>query len=250
MAELFNIYCDESCHLENDNIPVMVLGAVWCLHDRVKEVSCRVRDLKKRYGLLDQNELRGTTDEPFEIKWSKVSESKKDFYLALVDYFFDDDDLHFRGIIIDKRRLNHAVFMQTHDTWYYKMIFRLVEPVVNPEHNYNIYLDIKDTRSEVKRSKLEGVLRNTRYDPRGVIVRRVQQIRSNESEIMQLTDLIMGAIAYHNRRQWGDLRECKTLNTGKLNVVYRIQERSGTSLLSTTWLREPKLNILRWEPRD
>ena len=30
MAEVFNVYCDESCHLEHDNIPTMVIGAVWC----------------------------------------------------------------------------------------------------------------------------------------------------------------------------------------------------------------------------
>jgi hypothetical protein len=30
IAPLIKIYCDESCHLENDHIPVMVLGAVTC----------------------------------------------------------------------------------------------------------------------------------------------------------------------------------------------------------------------------
>ncbi len=30
MSDIFNVYCDESCHLENDQQNVMVLGAVWC----------------------------------------------------------------------------------------------------------------------------------------------------------------------------------------------------------------------------
>ncbi len=30
MSQVFNIYCDESCHLEHDREKVMVLGAVWC----------------------------------------------------------------------------------------------------------------------------------------------------------------------------------------------------------------------------
>lgn len=25
----YNIYCDESCHLENDRQPIMVLGGMW-----------------------------------------------------------------------------------------------------------------------------------------------------------------------------------------------------------------------------
>jgi hypothetical protein len=29
MNKTYNIYCDESCHLENDKQEVMVLGAVW-----------------------------------------------------------------------------------------------------------------------------------------------------------------------------------------------------------------------------
>lgn len=30
MLEVFNVYCDESCHLPNDGNSVMVLGGVWC----------------------------------------------------------------------------------------------------------------------------------------------------------------------------------------------------------------------------
>ena len=30
MPQVFNIYCDESCHLEHDRQQVMVLGAIWC----------------------------------------------------------------------------------------------------------------------------------------------------------------------------------------------------------------------------
>jgi len=28
MTTIFNVYCDESCHLEHDRQPVMVLGAI------------------------------------------------------------------------------------------------------------------------------------------------------------------------------------------------------------------------------
>ena len=30
MSESIHIYCDESCHLENDGMKAMVLGALWC----------------------------------------------------------------------------------------------------------------------------------------------------------------------------------------------------------------------------
>ena len=30
MSQIVNLYCDESCHLERDHQPVMVLGVVYC----------------------------------------------------------------------------------------------------------------------------------------------------------------------------------------------------------------------------
>jgi hypothetical protein len=231
-GELYNIYCDESCHLEHDRIPVMVVGAVWCKTAVVRQISGRIREIKHRHGVPPG----------VEIKWSKVSPSKRQLYLDLIDYFFNDDDLHFRGVLIpDKAALNHAAFDQTHDTWYYKMCFRMIEPIIDPTQRYRVYLDIKDTRSEQKRRKLEEVLRNARYDPRGHVIERVQQIRSHESALMQLADLLIGAIAYHNRKL--------ETNGAKLEVIRRIQQRSSRSLDVTTWLREPKLNLLRWQAR-
>ncbi len=85
MTQVINIYCDESCHLENDHQPAMTLGAVWCPLDKTREIALRIREIKVEHGLLPD----------FEIKWTKVSQAKLSFYLALIDYFFDDDDLHF-----------------------------------------------------------------------------------------------------------------------------------------------------------
>lgn len=238
MAETFNIYCDESCHLQKSESPVMVLGCVWCLADRVPEVSDRLRDIKREFGLLGR---KGESEQTatFELKWHKVSPAKLAYYLRVIDYFFDDDDLHFRGVVIpDKSLLRHQAFGQDHDTWYYKMCFRMLEQLIDPQHRHRVYLDIKDTRSETKRRKLEEVLRNARHDANGEIVERVQQIRSHESELMQVADLLMGAIAYRNRGL--------SKSDAKVRVIDRIRKRSGKSLTQTTWLRESKLNILVW----
>ncbi len=239
MAEAFNVYCDESCHLIHDQSKVMVLGCVWCLTDRVPEVASRLRDIKAEFGLLKRgSESAGRG--PFELKWHKVSPGKLDYYLRVVDYFFDDDDLHFRGVVIpDKSKLDHAVFKQDHDTWYYKMCFTMLEPLIDPKHRYRVYLDIKDTQSEVKRQKLEEVLRNCRYDAAGSIVERVQQIRSHESELLQLADLLIGAVSYQNRGL--------QTSSAKTEIIRRIQKRSGKTLAGTTWLREAKLNLLVWQ---
>lgn len=228
MGELFNIYCDESCHLENDRQPIMVLGAVWCPRVKVVEISRRLREIKARHNLK-----RG-----FETKWNKVSAAKVQFYLDCVDYFFDDDDLHFRGYVIDKQGLNHAAWGQDHDLWYYKMCFRMLEPLIDPSKQYAIYLDIKDTQSERQREKLEEVLRTWRRDGTGQIIQRVQQIRSHESEILQLADLLLGAVGYKARKL--------AANAGKQQAIHRIIARSGKTLAHDTWLREAKFNLFFW----
>ena len=233
MAESFNIYLDESCHLKNDGIDVMTLGAVWCPQEKTRDIALRVRDIKQQHGVAVD----------LEIKWTKVSPAKLAFYLAVIDYFLDDDDLHFRGVVIpDKKQLDHDRFGQSHDEWYYKMCFTLLEPIVDPTQHYSIYLDIKDTRSEDKRSKLEKVLRNAKYDGSGNIVRRVQQMRSHESELMQLADLLIGAVTYANRGL--------TTGPAKLALTHRIQQRTDLSLTRSTWLREPKFNLLCWNSRE
>ena len=230
MAEIYNVYCDESCHLEHDNQQVMVLGAIWCPSDEIRNIGVRVREIKKRHR-LSQN---------FEIKWTKISPAKKQFYIDLIDYFFDDNDLHFRALIVpDKDKLRHDFFNQSHDDFYYKMYFDMLKVILNPNARYRIFLDIKDTRGATKVKKLHSVLCNSIYDFSRQILKDVQTIRSHESEILQLTDLLVGAMSYVNRG----------LNSSeaKLEIVKRISERSHYSLTRTTLLREEKINIFVWD---
>ena len=232
MALEYNIYCDESCHLQNDNNKVMVLGAVWCLKDKKKEIFKRLREIKLKHGLPTY----------FEVKWHKVSPAKTDFYLNLIDYFFDDDDLHFRALVVpDKSLLHHHKFNQTHDDFYYKMYFDLLKVILSPEYSYNIYIDIKDTKSQEKVNKLTNVLRNTHYDFDKNIIKKVQQIRSDEVELLPLADLLLGAVGYLHRGL--------NTNKGKLAIINRMIERSGYNLRHSTLYRENKMNIFIWKSR-
>ena len=233
MTQIFNVYCDESCHLENDQQEVMVLGAVWCPLKKVRDIAIRIREIK---GL--HNMRAG-----FEIKWTKVSPAKTDFYLDIVDYFFSERNLYFRGLIVpDKSRLQHEIYSQTHDEWYYKMYFDMLKVILSPEARYRIYLDIKDTRSAIKIAKLHNVLSNNLYDFSRNIIERVQTVRSHEVEILQLTDLLIGAISYINRGL--------STSIAKQALIKRIQERSHYSLTLTTLLRENKFNLFRWHASE
>lgn len=206
----------------------MVLGALSCSSAKVRETSLRLREIKKQHGLPAD----------FEVKWTKISPAKADFYLSYVDYFLDDDDLAFRSLVINKTELDHARFAQDHDTWYYKMYFVLLRTLIDPNSEHKIYLDIKDTRGGEKLKKLHEVLSNNAYDFDRRIIKSIQQIRSNQVEQVQLADILTGAVAYANRGLSG--------NAGKLNVVERIRQRTRHSLTRSTLLREQKFNVFVW----
>ena len=50
---LYNVYCDETCHLEHDGINVMVLGAVWCPQSKLKEINQRINSFRNGYTISD-----------------------------------------------------------------------------------------------------------------------------------------------------------------------------------------------------
>jgi hypothetical protein len=233
MSDAYNIYCDESCHLEHDGQKAMVLGALWCPSTTVRECNVAIRDIKALYGLNKQ----------FEIKWTKVSPAKLDFYRALIDYFFKNQNLHFRALIVpDKTKLDHEAHHQTHDDWYYKMYFDMLKVILNPSATYQIFLDIKDTRSARKVVKLQEVLRNNMYDFSRSIVQNVQNVHSHEIELLQLCDLLIGAVSYVNRGLTG--------SSAKQQLVQRMRECSGYKLTWTTLLKEEKVNLFRWRAGD
>lgn len=241
MREHINIYCDESCHLQNDKQTVMVLGAIHCPASKKDEIFLRIDELKRKYDLIPKHNKHPKENRTYyEIKWNKVSKSQINFYRDIIDYFFDDDDLSFRVLVVpDKSLLDYEKYGHTHDTFYYKMYFSMLKAILQPEFAHNIYIDIKDTRSTEKVHKLEKVLRNDKYDYNKEIIKKVQQVRSHEVELVQLADLLIGAVSYVNR----GLNSSEAKN----DLIELIRRRSSYSLLKSTLIKERKFNIFIWE---
>jgi hypothetical protein len=227
---IYNIYCDESCHLENDKQKAMAIGGVWCPLDKKEEIFHQLRDLKTRHGLSSK----------MELKWNKVSSGQLDYYVDVVNYFFDNQDLHFRTLVVpNKAELDHEKFNQTHDEFYYKIYFDMLKTIFEPECYYNIYIDIKDTRSQEKVEKLQEVLCNSQYDFDRNLIRKIQQVRSHEVELVPLADFLTGAVCYANRGL--------TTSSAKMKIIETIKERSGYNLVSSTYPRESKFNVFIWK---
>jgi len=217
MMKTFNLYCDESCHLERDKMPFFLLGYISVPYNQVELAKERIKEIKLKHHYYG------------EVKWTKVSKSQLKFYLDLIDYFFGSD-LFFRAIVVTKDQIRNPEFKQDYNTFYYKMYYQLLFHRLDTLAHYNIYLDIKDTLSATKVAKLREILQ-IKFG----VVRNLQNIHSHESIFLQLTDLILGAISYHLRK---DIRM-----DAKRAIIDRIQERSNHELDHSTTLWEQKLNL-------
>ena len=239
--EDISIFCDESCHLENDNQPLMALGAILCPGVAVGEISRNLRGLKREHGLKPAD----ATSHGFEAKWSKVSPAKLAFYESLVRLFVEDDRLSFRCLIVaDKSKLNHKDFDQTHDDFYYKMYYNLlIQPLSGNAHRHSVYLDIKDTKGGQKTKKLHDYLCSKLKDDASERLAKVQQMRSHESELMQLCDVLLGAISYYNR---GEATSSAKMHL--IDVFANFGRQFPRDLGRTSFLSEKKVNLFYWKP--
>lgn len=245
-ADLINIYCDESCHLEmtnenKENQKSMVLGGISCPKDIIRKVSDEIRDIKEKHGINRYS----------EIKWTKVSPKKIDFYKDVINYFFNNKDLKFRTVVFqDKSKFYYNTY--SHNDIYYIMYYFLLREMINVEYRNNIYIDKKDTRGGMKIKELKENLITSKLGSKIVsesalefnssLINKIQIIDSRDSEIMQLADILIGAVGYANRLNKGE----NLTSEAKLELAKLIMKESGYSLLKTTLRQEEKFNIFIW----
>jgi hypothetical protein len=216
MNKTFNLYCDESTHLQHDGMPYMMIAYISSPYNEIKQHKEYFKFLKIKH------KFKG------ETKWSSVSAGQYLYYADLIDYFFSTD-LCFRSIIVDKSQINESHPGFSYDEFYFKMYYQLIHHKVSLAYHYNIYLDIKDTRSHKKLATLKEILKlNTS-------IKSFQFIRSHESSFMQLTDLIMGAINYK-------LRGCDKV-IAKNRIIEKIEQHSKVPITQSTPKNADKFNL-------
>jgi Protein of unknown function (DUF3800) len=224
----YNIYLDESCHLESDGFPVMCIGHI---KTNAQSYESIVKDLKA---------LKLKHHTPTELKWNKLSASRIDFYKDLIDYFFNEEALYFRAILVKyKDDLRHKDFNQgSHDNFYYKLIYFLLRSN-HSDFNYHVFLDIKDTRGRERLKKIKEVFNNYHHGESPFT--SFQHLHSHDNILIELADFFIGAITYKARK----------LNTSsvKQEVIEYIEEKSGYHIDEGTEPWETKFNIFDHQPK-
>jgi len=62
IKKTFNIYCDESTHIEQDGHPFMIFGYVSLAYNQIKLAKEQIKQIKIKYGYKD------------ELKWTNLNE--------------------------------------------------------------------------------------------------------------------------------------------------------------------------------
>ncbi len=219
----YKIFCDESNHLKYKNNPtlsssVMVLGAIRIPSEYMPFVNRHIKYLKHKHRHHK------------ELKWTKLIASQRAFYDELIDFFFDNPNLRFQALVVpNKQELEHDKYNQGNEDIFY----RAIENLLDEENEFRIYLDYQDTRCATRLEELEKILCHKHKQIKCFIV------RSHESCLIQLVDLLIGAIAYKARDDIDHTSEIKNY------IVQKLEQKSGIKLEIGTPPWETKFNIFK-----
>ena len=226
----YNIYIDETCHLEYDKIPVMCIGYIMIDKDQQEQLSKQIKTIKLKHR------------SPTELKWNKLSISRLNLYKELVDLFFDSS-MQFRVILIkNKDKIDNQTYNEDDQkVFYYKSAFYLLRNNIKANEERRVYFDINEKYSSHRLKKISTILE--KVCGKGKFT-HFQNIKSDESEFIQLADFFIGAVAYSNRND--------IINSSKvkLQIIEYIEEKSRYSLKIGTPPWATKFNIFDFQLRS
>lgn len=150
-------------------------------------------------------EFRQRTGMHSEMKWTRVSRAKLQDYKDFVDIFFQAMSkkwVNFHCVIIDTSEIDHKKYNDSdNEIGFYKFFYQLLLHRFGKTYGLNydmdVFLDYRDTDYciEDMTRMLNGGLRKFAINTSPF--KRVTSIDSKKADIIQLNDLIIGAIGYH-----------------------------------------------------
>jgi|SRR3989339_299806 len=226
----FDVYCDESrldiLSSKKSSDSYMVIGSLWIPSERRNEVKDRLKQAQNEHRYL------------CEFKWNKVTSSKMEFYLELIDIFFEyNEDFRFRCIVVDKDKVDLFKYHQSDaELGFYKFYYQLLHHWILDCNTYSIYVDMKTNRCGNRLPILKGCLQNASLFSD---IKSVQALPSHEVLFIQWADLFVGAVsAKYN----GGIK-----SDAKKKVIGRIEEKLGFAIMPTS--RDfSKFNIFKINP--
>jgi len=227
----FDVYCDES-HPDAFSSKAaggdyLVIGGLWLPTD---DRASRKAEL---HALKEAGHIGG------ELKWRSISASRLVAYQNVVRWFFEAGDaLRFRAIVVDRRKLDLARFHESDaELGFYKFYYQLLQPWLHDYNRYSVFCDFKPNRMADRLPVLRSCLDCSNLSSE---VANLQAVHSRESVLIQLVDVLTGAVAARYNRTLRD-------GSAKLALVEDIENRLG-HMIAHTPKAEQKFNVFAINP--
>lgn len=223
----FEVYCDEA-HPDvftstKPRARFLMIGSLWLpasLRNEMKNKILLLREKHQTWG---------------EIKWSKVSPNRKDFYIELIDLFCDyKDNLRFRCIAVDRTQVDLKLHNNDGELGFYKFYYQLLHHWILDFNDYRIFCDAKSNRDLKRLPVLKRCLTRANLTSK---ISDIQSLHSREVVLIQICDLLLGAASSR-------INETLKNGTAKESVVKQLEEKLGKTL-APTYKGEEKFNIFK-----
>ena len=222
----FEVYCDESrpdlFASAHPAAQYMVIGSLWLPSDSREEVK------KAIHALRDKHKIGG------EFKWQKISPSRETFYLELSDYFLElGDQLRFRCIAVDHAKVNLVHYHDNdQELGFYKFYYQMLRHWLDDFNEYAVFCDCKRNRDPQRLRVLQRCLDASILSS---TISYVQAVRSDESVLIQLADVLTGMASARLNQSLGT-------DSAKKRLVEHFESRLGRTIRHT-FKAEQKYNV-------
>lgn len=229
-VSLIEVYCDESSPdaltSASPKSDQLFLGSLWVSREIRGDLKRQISDLRISHGVIQ------------EVKWNRISPRFIDFHKELIDLFMESGpSLRFRSIAVPVDRIRYDYNSDREHRFYVFYQQLLKAWLLDSDETHQIFLDAKTLRDRSHPRQLEDRLRAA---VRGVTLKPIQSVESDESYLMQLSDLLLGCVQSRmNAKMPFDTR-----SSSKQEVVLHLEELLGRKVGSTS-PSEPKFNVFQ-----
>ncbi|WP_456479724.1 DUF3800 domain-containing protein [Nautilia sp.] len=220
------VYCDENLPdlftSQKAKDKYMFIGGIWIDAKLRDEIKAKVKELRKKYNCFG------------EIKWVNVTPSKEDFYKEIVKLFFtyNENQVRFRTIMIEAKKVIWSYHQEDKELGFYKFYYQMLNKWISDYNEYKIFVDVKKNRDLTRLKILKEVLTNS---SKNSYIERVQALPSKEVVLIQLADLLIGAVS-------AKLNNKNLKNKAKVNLISYIE---NFKKIEPTYKAENKFNIFK-----
>ena len=224
----------------------MLIGGIWVDETTYNCVKQECKQYKESLGWREDT----------KFNWKNVSNTALDNYKGFIDIFFKHN-LQFNTIIIDKTQVNLRHNEENDvELGFYKFYYLLLwHNSSKSEDEYHIYLDRRNNKKQTRLPDLQKILKNEQYianglkfekEVRGINVVSLEPVNSKDYNLIQFTDILLGAIGFHYNK-----RHLKpNASTAKIELANYISNTLQTRNLrfSTSKGGYKNLNLWLFEP--